>query len=67
MLITGSRLATDLASRIYLALGLDGISNVRYGDAQLGQLIGFIRAASHTGRPRRPPTGPRHRTGRWDR
>jgi len=36
---TGS--PTDLASRIYLALSLDGISNVRYGDAQLRQLIGF--------------------------
>jgi len=42
--ITGSRLATDLASRIYLALSLDGVSNVRYGDAQLRQLIGFIQS-----------------------
>ena len=41
LLITESRLATDLASRIYLALSLDGISNVRYGDAQLRQLIWF--------------------------
>src|SRR5260370_24343622 len=41
LLITGSRLATDLASRIYLALSLDGISNVRHGDVQLRQLIGF--------------------------
>src|SRR6266403_2035781 len=41
LLICGSRLATDLASRIYLALSLDGVSHVRYGDAQLRQLIGF--------------------------
>src|SRR5205085_12564949 len=39
LLITGSRLATYLASRIYFALSLDGVSNVSYCDAQLRQLI----------------------------
>src|SRR5207244_5546711 len=34
LLITQSRLATALPRRISLALSLDGISNVRYGDAQ---------------------------------
>jgi len=52
LLITRGRLAADLASRIYLALGLDGISNVRYGDAQLRQLIGFYPE------PHRILTGP---------
>src|SRR5260221_4328332 len=40
-LIPGTRLATYLASRIYLPLSLDGFSNFRYSDAQLPQLIGF--------------------------